>query len=215
MQQTPLETIAQAIAQRQDRYQRTTPLFGQLVHLLAQGQPVPPERLARLLQWDRDEVFAILREHPELEYDAQGNVIGSGLTLVPTTHQVRIEQQTLFTWCAFDTLTYPVDLQVSAQITSRCPVTGQTIHLTVTPDQVRDLDPRDAQISLVVEVAAECCSQNVRKDVCNYGHFFAEPVAAALWQATHPQVVILSVEEAYQVGKLVERYHAPKGEKLG
>lgn len=215
MQQTPLETIAQAIAQRQGRYQRTTPLFGQLVHLLAQGQPVAPERLARLLQWDRDEVLAILQAHPELEYDAQGNLIGSGLTLVPTTHRVQIEQQTVFTWCAFDTLTYPVDLQVSAHITSQCPVTGKFIRLTVTPDQVRDLDPRDAQVSLVVEVAAECCSQNVREDICNYGHFFASPVAAVRWQAAHPQVVILSVEEAYQVGKLVEKYYAQKGEKLG
>ena len=37
MQQTQLEAIAQAVAQRQDRYQRNTPLFGQLVQLLVQG----------------------------------------------------------------------------------------------------------------------------------------------------------------------------------
>jgi alkylmercury lyase len=141
--------------------------------------------------------------HPELEYDSQGNLVGSGLTLVPTTHQFQIEQQTLFAWCAFDTLTYPVELHVSARITSQCPVTGKTIRLIVTPEQVRDLDPPNAQVSLVVEVTAACCSQNVREDVCKYGHFFASPEAVARWQAMHPQVLILSVAEAYQVGKLV------------
>lgn len=202
MQQTRLEAIAQAVCQRQERYQRNTPLFGQLVQLLVQGQPVAPERLARVLQRERDEVLAILRTHPELEYDSQGNLVGSGLTLVPTPHQFQIEQQTLFAWCAFDTLSYPVELHVSAQITSRCPVTGKTIRLTVTPEQVLDLDPPDAQVSLVVEVAAECCS-NVREDVCTYGYFFASPEAATRWQETHQEVLILSVEEAYQVGELL------------
>ena len=91
----------------------------------------------------------------------------------------------------------------SAQVTSRCPVTGSSIQLTVTPEQVLDLDPGEAQVSLVVDVAAEC-SYNVREDVCNYGHFFASREAATPWQVAHPQAAILSVEEAYQVGKLVE-----------
>jgi alkylmercury lyase len=203
MQHIRLQAIAQAISKRQERYQRHTLLFDQLVRLLVQGRPVAPELLARRLHRDLEEVRSALQAHPEVEYDAQGNLVGSGLTLVPTTHQFRVEQRTLFAWCAFDTLTYPVELHLSAQVTSRCPVSGSSIQLTVTPEQVLDLDPEEAQVSLVVDVAAECCS-NVREDVCNYGHFFASREAAFLWQAAHPQVVILSVEEAYQVGKLLE-----------
>jgi len=203
MQQTQLEAIAQAVAQRQDRYQRNTPLFGQLVQLLVQGRPVAPELLARRLHRELDEVLAILRAHPELEYDAHGNLVGSGLTLRPTAHQFRVKQHTLFAWCAFDTLTYPVELHVSAQITSRCPVTGRSICLTVTPEQVLDLDPPGAVVSLVAHEAAKCC-HNVREDVCNYGHFFASREVATQWQVAHPHALILSVEEAYQVGMLVE-----------
>ena len=203
MQDTRLQAIAKAVCKRQERYQRNTLLFAQLVRLLVQGQPVAPELLARRLHRDLDEVRSILRAHPELEYDARGNLVGSGLTLVPTAHQFQVEQRTLFAWCAFDTLTYPVELHLSAQVTSRCPVTGSSIQLTVTPEQVLDLDPGAAQVSLVVDVAPECCS-NVRQDVCNYGHFFASREAALLWQAAHSQAVILSVEEAYQVGRLVE-----------
>ena len=203
MHQSQLEAIAQAVCKRQERYQRTTELFDQLVRLLVQGQPVAPELLASRLHRDLDEVRSILRAHPELEYDEQGHLVGSGLTLVPTTHQFQVGQRTLFAWCAFDTLTYPVELRLSAQVTSRCPATGCSIHLTVTPEQVRGLEPVEAQVSLVVDVAAPR-RHNVREDVCNYGHFFASREAAILWQAAHHEAVILSVEETYQVGKLIE-----------
>ncbi len=177
MQQTQLEAIAHAVVQRQERYQRNTHLFEQLGQLLVRGNPVAPELLARLLHRELDEVRSILRAHPELEYDEQGNLVGSGLSLVPTMHQFQVGQRTLFAWCAFDTVTYPVAQHLSAQVTSRCPVTGRSIHLTVTPEQVLDLDPAEAQVSLVVDVAAGCC-HNVREDVCNYGHFFASREAA-------------------------------------
>ena len=203
MQHTRLQAIAQAVCKRQEHYQRTTDLFDQLVWLLVQGRPVAPELLAGRLHRDLDEVRSILRAHPELEYDEQGHLVGSGLTLVPTAHQLQVEQRTLFAWCAFDTLTYPVELHFSAQVTSRCPVTGSSIHLTVTPEQVLDLEPAEAQISLVVDVAAGC-RHNVREDVCNYGHFFASREAAFRWQVAHHEAVILAVEEAYQVGKLIE-----------
>src|SRR5438132_12893407 len=99
MQDTRLQAIAQTVIQRQERYQRNTLLFDQLARLLVQGRPVAPELLARLLHRDLDEVRAILQAHPELEYDAQGNLVGSGLTLVPTPHQFQVEQRTLFAWC--------------------------------------------------------------------------------------------------------------------
>ena len=203
MQDLGLQRIAQAVSMRQERYRRNTLLFDQLVRLVVQGRPVAPELLASGLHRDLEEVRAILGTHPELEYNAQGNLVGSGLTLVPTTHRFQVGQRTLFAWCAFDTLTYPVELHLSAQVTSRCPVTGSSIRLTVTPEQVLDLDPGATHVSLVVDVAAEC-SYNVRQDVCNFGHFFASRQAALLWRTAHPQVVILSVEQAYQVGKLVE-----------
>ncbi len=184
MQKTQLEAIAQAVCKRQERYQRHTYLFDQLVQLLVQGQPVAPELLASRLHRNLDEVRSILQAHPEMEYDEQGNLVGSGLTLVPTAHQLQVEQRTLFAWCAFDTLTNPVELHLSAQVTSRCPVTGSSIHLTVTPEQVLGLEPAESQVSLVVDVAGGC-RHNVREDVCNYGHFFASREAAFRWQAAH------------------------------
>src|SRR5712691_7197902 len=64
MQQTQLEAIAQVVVQRQERYQRTTHLFDQLVRLLVEENPVAPELLAYRLHRDLDEVRSILRGHP-------------------------------------------------------------------------------------------------------------------------------------------------------
>jgi alkylmercury lyase len=141
-----------------------------------------------------------------VEYDAHGDIVGSGLTLIPTPHRFQVEERTLFTWCALDTLTYPVSLALTAQVTSRCPTTGRLIRLTVTPERVLDLYPPGTVVSLNMPAATACCG-NVREDVCHHGHFFASPEAATPWQATHPYALILSVEEAYQVGKLVEGYY--------
>ena len=75
----------------QERYQRNTPPFGHLM----QGQPVAPELLALELQRPVEEVLAILRAHPELEYDERGNIVGSGLTLVSTAHRFQVNRHTL------------------------------------------------------------------------------------------------------------------------
>jgi Alkylmercury lyase/Helix-turn-helix domain of alkylmercury lyase len=136
-----LEGLAQAIASRQERYQRRTPLFDQVVQLLAQARPVAPDQLASALQRPLDETLAILRQHPELEYNAHGDIVGSGLTLNPTPHRFQVKQRTLFAWCAMDILTYPVSLALTVQVTSHCPMTGRTIRLTVTPQRVLDLHP--------------------------------------------------------------------------
>src|SRR5260370_35519019 len=96
------------------------------------GPTVAPEYLANRLQRELEEARAVLQAHPELDDDAQGNLVGSGLTLVPNAHRFRVEQRTLFAWCAFDTLPYPVELRVSAQCTSRRPCTGYNMQLALT-----------------------------------------------------------------------------------
>jgi alkylmercury lyase len=103
---------------------------------------------------------------------------------------------------------------VTAHATSHCPVTGRTISLLVTPEEMFDLNPPEAQISLVVDGEVECC-HHMREEVCNDGHFFHSREAALHWQATHLHALILSVQEAYQVGKLAEDFLAEMREGTG
>lgn len=202
MQHTQLEVIAGALVQALDCRQSMTPLRRALVQLLAQGQPITPVQLAVALHLPLDEVIAALRELPELEYDEHGNIVGKGVTLLPTAHQFQVDHRTLFTWCALDALSLPVLLRLSARVVSTCPVTGGLIRLTVTPEQILGLDPASAVVSLVIPEAS-ACRNDVRGTFCNHSHFFRSRDTAAKWQETHPDALIFSVEDAYQIGKFV------------
>jgi alkylmercury lyase len=198
-----VETTGQALALRLCRDDDAcAALCAQLVRLLANAQPVSPERLAATLGVSRAAVDATLRHVPNVEFDGRGQIIAAGLSLVPTPHQFRVEGKTLYTWCALDTLMYPLVLQQTAEVSSRCPFTGSSVHLTVTPEGIVALTPADALVSMVVpEAAAARC--DVRAVFCQHVHFLAGSAAGAAWQAGHPGSKMLSVEEAFGVARLL------------
>jgi alkylmercury lyase len=173
-----------------------------LLRLLAGGRPVSREQLAAAVQITRAEVDRALCQFPDTEFDDQGDIIAAGLSQLPTPHQFHLNGHKLYTWCALDTLMYPVALQQRAQVASRCPVSGATVRLTVTPEGVEQLDPSGALVSIVVpDVAAMRC--DTRGVFCEQVHFFAGAEAGASWRATHPEAVLLSVDDAHAVARLV------------
>lgn len=171
-----------------------------LLRLLAEGRPVPRAHLAAALEVSRDAVDTALQQLPNQEVDGEGNIIGSGLSLLPTPHQFQANGRTLYTWCALDTLLYPIVLGQSAHITSPCPVSGVLVRLTVTPERIAQLDPVDALVSAVVSDVAAACA-DVRGAFCRHVHFFAGPDAGATWRAAHPETMLVSVEEAYALAR--------------
>ena len=93
------------------------------LQLLANGCPVPPDEMAIHLQVSPDKVISTL-EGFGAEFDKEGNVLGLGLTLVPTPHAYEANGRKLYTWCAADALKFPVMLKHAAQIESPDPITG-------------------------------------------------------------------------------------------
>ena len=61
-------------------------LFPQLLRLLANGNPVPLEGLAASLKISIGEVTTSLKQMASVEFDSQGNIMGSGLTLTVTPY---------------------------------------------------------------------------------------------------------------------------------
>lgn len=55
-----------------------------VLQLLAEGQPVGVEQLAEAAGRSTDEVRAALAGRPDTEYDADGRVVGLGITLRET-----------------------------------------------------------------------------------------------------------------------------------
>ena len=170
-----------------------------LWRLLAEGAPVSLEQLASLSHRPLDEIQA---ELPSLDVrlDREGNVLASGVSLVPTPHQFHLGEQALYTWCVLDTLAFPPLLGRAARVISSCPVTGKPIRLTVTPETIVDLSPTSAVVSarLPGEETDLC---HVQEDICNDGHFFMSHSVASTWPSLHPKAVLLSVEEAAELGQ--------------
>lgn len=200
MDRSSLETLARAFADRlPGTHER---LFLPLIQLLAQGHPVSPEQLATAVQMRREEVLESLAHLPDTEFDENGNIVGWGLTLIPTPHQFQVNGQAMFTWCALDALTFPTLLQLPAQVESPCRVTGRKVTLSVTRRGIENLEPASAVVSLMIPTS-EQSDECIRGRFCHQMHFFSSRQAAETWQTAHQEAVILSVEDAYQVGQML------------
>ena len=187
-------------------------LWRELLCLLVQGEPVTPDQLARTMHMSRDEVIPVLRQIPKVEYNADGNIIGAALSLVPTKHHFFVNDVELFTWCAFDTLAYPLVLQRPVLVESRCPVSNELIRLHMTPTELDLLQPEGAYIALVLPDMAAMC-ENIRSSFCNHIHFLYSRDAAMQWQELHPDALPLPVRDAFPIAQAVARrvYHFDEG----
>ncbi len=179
-----------------------------LVRLLACGHPVTPERLATALQMTAEQVAEALANLADLEVDQSGNVVGWGLTFIPTPHRFLVEGRQFYTWCALDALTYPALLQVVASVESSCPISGAPVTLSITPAGVHDLTPVGSVVSLVIPGQGSARDGD-RKSFCTQSLFFRSRRDALRWRASSPSARLLSVADAYKVGRLTARYRYP------
>jgi alkylmercury lyase len=172
-------------------------LYRELILLLAEGQPVSPERAASVLGPAREETLELLHQRPSTEWDGAGNIVGAGLTLRPTPHRFKLRDCTLYTWCALDSLMFPGLVGQTVHVESPCASTDRPVRVTVMPEGMKHLEPPDAVVSLVAPEA----SPDVRRVFCDYVNFFYSAEAATGWLAEHPGATTLPVAEAYQLGR--------------
>ena len=172
-----------------------------MVRMLSRGSPIRVEEIAAASGQPHANRAALAEslEAAGIEFDAEGNVVSAGLTLVPTQHRFEVEGRALYTWCALDTLIFPILLGGPARVESTCPGTGSTVRLDVTPDGIGMLRPPTAVVSLIAPTASE----QVRRAFCDYVHFFASADAAAPWLAEHPDAVVVHAAEAFEIGKVL------------
>jgi alkylmercury lyase len=202
LSETSVEHLAIAIAANPS-WERMA-YFLPLIRLLSRGDPVTREQLATVLGRPEAIVADALRQLEDVVYDEEGRIVGAGLSLLPTPYRFEVQGRVLFTWCALDTLIFPVWLGHSAQVSSTCPATGTPIHLRVSPERLEHLDPPSGMMSLLIQDGlATCC--NIREAFCAYSQFFASRQATSIWQASHPDGHVLSIVEAFTLGQELAR----------
>lgn len=200
MNQSSLETLATRLSTHLDCTQDVA--CRQIMRAIAEtGQPLAPVHLATRLQMSQEDLTAHLARVPDTEFDTQGNIVGWGITLLPTQHQFVLPERPLFTWCAFDTVLFPPLLALEARVQSACGASGQLITFVATRSAgIADLLPATSVLSLILPTERCDC---VRGTFCEQSLFFHSEEAASPWMALHPGAVLLSVEEAARLGHMV------------
>jgi alkylmercury lyase len=212
-----LETLARRLAAALPFTDRVSV---HLLELLSAGRPVAPRDLAATLSapalggaaprvsdtQTEAMVGAALQRMPNVEFDTDGRIVGCGLTLAPTDHQIVFTGPPLYTWCAFDTVLFPVLLGRRAEVRSRCHATGIPIRCSIGLDAPEMVAPAGAMISLVVPRQADACC-DVRGSFCRHVHFFASPAAASTWRSEHETGDLVSVAEAHAIARRIATPH--------
>jgi alkylmercury lyase len=183
-------------------------LLVRLMRELAQGRPVPKERVDQIigdLGIDRDDAYRFLGG--VAERDADGNVFGAmGLSLNNTPHRFYVNGIRMSAWCAGDTLFLPAVLDQTAIVESKSPVTRERVKLTVSPQGVEEVDPAGAVVSIVIVDPNDADMGSVEAiwgTFCHHIFFFASREEAERWASGRDDIEILSVEEAYELGRQI------------
>ena len=139
--------------------------------------------------------------------DEEDRVIGFLGLSMPMPHRLTVAGGTLHAWCAFDTLFLPELLGERGEVRSQCPTSGQQITLAVEGTDVMSLQPAGAVLSYLHK--DESLDQHVINTFCHYIHFFANPAAAAEWNAKHDGTFTISVADGSEIARLVNRGRYP------
>ena len=188
--------------------EREQHLFLALYRLLAAGQRVDSSVLAQSARLPVEAVRAALERLPGVYTDDRQRVIGFwGLSIGPMPHQMTVNGQTIYAWCAWDTLFLPELLAATAEIESRCPFTSQRITLTVEGPQVTSQDPAETVLSFLHR--DQPFDADTIRTFCHYVHFFANPDAAANWTADREGTFALSLDQGSEIARLTNRARFP------
>jgi alkylmercury lyase len=172
-----------------------------LYRLLSEGRAVSCERLAQALDTPTAAVSQTLSQWPAVFYDESDHIIGFlGLTVEQTRHCLRVNEATVYAWCAWDTLFLPELLGTTATVTSTCAASGAPIRLTVSPTRIETAEPADTVVSFLVPEKEEL-RRNVTTSFCRFVHYFRSRKDGQTWVDEHDGTFLLSLEDAFVVGK--------------
>lgn len=175
-----------------------------LYRQLARGEPVPIDSLAVDVDGKPPDVDATLERWPGVYRDGAGRVVAFwGLAIPEMPHRFRVDGRRLYTWCAWDALFIPELIGRTAEVESQSPVSGDSVRLTVTPEQVLQVAPEGTVVSMLVP--AERFDEQVIMSFCHFVHFFPSVADAEPWLGEHSETFLLSVDEAFELGRLTNR----------
>jgi alkylmercury lyase len=206
-----LEALATAVASAAPDFDEEQQRIAiELYRRLAEATPAPATEIAERAGVSVERVEIALSSWPGVFKDGDGRVIGFwGLTVnkLSPTHRLEVEGRELFAWCAWDTLFLPGILGATARVESVCPTTGDTISLTVAPKGVVQTSHPGAVVSFLTP--DQGFDADVIQSFCHLVHFFALREAGEAWTAERPETFLLSLDDAFELGRRVNALNFP------
>lgn len=201
--QVDLPALAAALG---DAFLPMTPAEQQLAReiyrTLLTGHPATMDDLTRRLDADAQRLADTAHRWPGVTLDPQQRITGFwGLALAEMPHTITVEATTTYAWCAFDPLFILPLLATTGTVTSRCPISGEPVTLTVTPDGIRDLTPGEAVVSMLAPTAR--FDADIRTTFCHYVLFFASLEVGRRWTTAHPGTFLLPSARAFDLAQRV------------
>ncbi|WP_435585988.1 organomercurial lyase [Micromonospora aurantiaca (nom. illeg.)] len=184
-----------------------------LWRLLAEGSPVTIPALAERLGLPEQQVTAAIDgvlagTHHR---DRRGRIVafwGLSLPDMPSPHRLTVDGQTLYAWCAPDTLWLPRVLGKTIAVQSSLETTGQPISLLVAPDGIEEIV--DGVVLSFVRARGNSVGDTVPAVLSSYCHhqlFFPTKQAAHQWAEAQGRddIAVFPVEQAADAaGRFIE-----------
>jgi alkylmercury lyase len=113
----------------------------------------------------------------------------------------------MYAWCSLDTILLPGILEAEGEIESTDPVTGETIRLTVTANQVVKVEPAGAVTSIFVPGKTPTETKDgepvigAESKVCRSMLFYESRESAEQALENFPNIAIFTIEEAFNLAR--------------
>ncbi|MGH3712816.1 MAG: organomercurial lyase [Micromonosporaceae bacterium] len=182
-----------------------TRLATRIFHLLTEGHPVNPARVDQTiaeLGIDPDQARQLLDSWTERN-DA-GDIVGLGVTLNATPHQMTVGDTVTWAWCALDTMILAIILDRPIDVASTAPGGTEVVRLQARPDGVGAIHPTGAVITWPARRANQVdlgSTSGIWATFCHHSFFFGSRDAAGQWAAGHEDIEILTPADGYTVAR--------------
>ncbi|MGH3647150.1 MAG: organomercurial lyase [Micromonosporaceae bacterium] len=182
-----------------------TRLATRIFRLLAEGRPITAARADRTiaeLGVDPDQARQLLEAWTER--NEAGDVVGLGVSLNETPHQMTIGDAHVYAWCAMDTMILAIILNQPITVASAAPGTGHPVRLTAHPDGATDPGPAGAVITWPARRAEQVdldSTSGIWATFCHHSFFFPSREQAQQWATGHDDIEILSLDEGFAVAR--------------
>jgi len=211
-EETSVDEVAEAIKAAMPALDKTDQEIASAVHrLMSSGGSIEPAAIAKAVRHvSVDLVNERLNSWPGVFRDDSGRVVGfwgHAIESLDPEYRLIADGRTTYAWCALDTLFIPGVIGKAVRVEATDPISGEPVSLVVDREGAREIDPAGAQVSMVIPDGP--FGYDVIESFCHKVLFFASEESGSKWIAEHKNTTLLTVEQAFELGRVLTERVAP------